>query len=338
MNTSSLDNDLSISMENGKLFPQRHANLQVCCIIPTYKGRHEVEKLLASFSFQSLECDIFIVDSGSGDGTLEFAKERVSRAISISSAEFNHGGTRQMMIHTNPGYNVYIFLTQDAYLANPHAIERIVAPFSDARVGAVCGRQLPHLDANPLSQHARRFNYPNGQKVRSIEDVPSLGLKAAFISNSFAAYRATALEEVGGFPSNVIFAEDMYVAAKMLLGGWKIAYAGDAQCYHSHNYTLGEEFRRYFDMGVFHTRESWIRDKFGGAGGEGMRYVKSELKFLGLKRLHLWPASILRNFVKLVGYKLGQQERRLPQFLKRKCGMHKRYWDGPHAFATPVSK
>jgi rhamnosyltransferase len=61
--------------------------------------------------------------------------------------------------------------------------------------------------------------------------------------------------------------------------------------------------------------------------------VKSELRFLGLRRLHLWLGAIVRNAVKLLGYKLGQQEARLPIGLKRKLGMYKRYWDGPFAVA-----
>lgn len=137
--------------------------------------------------------------------------------------------------------------------------------------------------------------------------------------------------EVGGFPKHVIFAEDMYVAAKMLMAGWKVAYEGSACCRHSHNYTIGEEFRRYFDMGVFHAREPWIRQTFGGAGGEGLRYVKSELKYLGLSRLYLWPSSILRNACKLLAYKLGQKEHLLPFGIKRKLGMYKGYWNSPFA-------
>jgi rhamnosyltransferase len=153
------------------------------------------------------------------------------------------------------------------------------------------------------------------------------------MSNSFAAYRGDALRAAGGFPLHVIFAEDMYATAKMLMVGWKVVYAGNAQCRHSHNYTIVEEFERYFDMGVFHAREPWIRQEFGGAGGEGMRYVISELKFLGLRQLHLWPASFMRNAVKLLGYKLGQQEAKLPIGLKQKLGMYKRYWNGPFAVA-----
>ena len=304
---------------------------RIACIVPTYNGRRDLARLLDSLASQTAEFDTFIVDSSSKDGTLELARERVSNVTVIPSVEFNHGGTRQLMVDKNPGYDIYVYLTQDACLTDKTAIEKLVEPFADPEVGAVCGRQLPHLDATPLAQHARLFNYPEGVQVKVMADAAGLGIKTAFMSNSFAAYRGTALKAAGGFPVHVIFAEDMYLTAKMLMQGWKVAYAGDAQCRHSHNYSLTEEFKRYFDMGVFHAREPWIRENFGGAGGEGLRYVKSELSFLGLGRFYLWPSAIVRNTVKLAGYKLGQQDARLPISLKRKLGMYRRYWDSPFA-------
>lgn len=301
--------------------------LRVACIVPTYNGRSDLARLLASLESQSIPFDLILVDSSSSDGTQELAKERVEKTVVIPSSQFNHGGTRQMMVNDYPGYDVYVFLTQDAYLEDVQSIERIVYPFSNDKVGAVCGRQLPHLDAGLLAQHARLFNYPEGTLTKTLKDAPVLGIKTPFVSNSFSAYRAKALEEVGGFPAHVILSEDMFVAAKMLLNGWSIAYAGDARCRHSHNYTLKEEFCRYFDQGVFHAREPWIRQHFGGAGGEGLRYVKSELKFLGGTHFYLWPSAIIRNAFKLIAYKLGQQEKNIPIGLKKKLSMHKRYWD-----------
>lgn len=307
--------------------------IRTICIVPTYNGVAGFKRLLDSMRSESSKIDLCIIDSSSYDGTQELAKERVKNVTVIHSSEFNHGGTRQLMVDQNPDYDIYVFLTQDAYLADEDAIKKIIEPFSDPMVGAVCGRQLPHLDATPLAEHARRFNYPDGVQIRSMDDVPKLGIKTVFISNSFAAYRGTALRAVGGFPKHVIFAEDMYVVAKMLMSGWKMAYAGNAKCHHSHNYTLLEEFERYFDMGVFHAREPWIRQHFGGAGGEGLRFMISEIKFLGLSRVYLWPSAFIHNIAKFLGYKLGQQEKKLPLWLKRKLGMYKRYWDGPFAQA-----
>lgn len=53
----------------------------------------------------------------------------------------------------------------------------------------------------------------------------------------------------------------------------------------------------------------------------------SELQFL-LKNAPLWvPLAFINNFMKIVGYKLGQQYQKLPAKLVRKLSMHKRYWD-----------
>jgi len=314
--------------------PLNQQQIKIACIIPTYNGREELSRLLNSLEPQSVQPDLFIIDSSSMDGTTELARSRVENVDTIRGCDFNHGGTRQLMVDRHPGYDVYVFLTQDACLADEHAIENIVAPFADPTVGAVCGRQLPHLDANPFAEHARLFNYPAGSRIKSIDDAAELGIKTPFISNSFAAYRRQMLIGAGGFPKHVILCEDMYVAARMLTNGWKIAYAGDALCRHSHNYTLMEEFRRYFDQGVFHVREPWIRERFGGAGSEGLRFLRSELSFLGVSRLPLWPETLVRNALKLFAYKLGQKEKWLPISLKKKLSMHRRYWDSPFAANT----
>lgn len=38
----------------------------------------------------------------------------------------------------------------------------------------------------------------------------------------------------------------------MVLAGWYNAYCAEAKVYHSHNYTILQEVRRYFDTGAFH--------------------------------------------------------------------------------------
>lgn len=318
------------------MIEKRPKQFRVACVVPTFNGRGDLERLLDSLKEQTAEFDLLVVDSSSFDGTTELAEERrakgeISHLVVIPGSEFNHGGTRQKMVNDFPDYDIYVFLTQDAVLEESTAIQTILGPFIDERVGAVCGRQLPHHDANYLAQHARLFNYPASTQLKTKADIPLLGIKAAFMSNSFSAYRGEVLNAVGGFPEHVIFAEDMFVAAKMLLDDYMVAYEGKAVSRHSHNYTLFEEFRRYFDMGVFHAREPWIRREFGGAGGEGFKYVKSELGFLGLKRFYLWPSAILRNALKLFAYKIGQREASLPIWLKKKIGMYKGYWSGPFA-------
>ena len=144
-------------------------------------------------------------------------------------------------------------------------------------MGAVYGRQLPHDNATVLAAQARFFNYPDSSFVNTFEDRARLGLRAAFCSDSFAAYRLSHFKAVGGFPNHVIMGEDMWVAARMLMAGFKVAYASEALVYHSHNHSFKEEFQRYFDTGVFHAQAPWLLENFGSVKSEGLKMLKAQL-------------------------------------------------------------
>lgn len=300
---------------------------KVALCVPTLNAGESWVRWLAAWTGQGTRPRTLVIDSGSTDATPARAAAAGLRVHSISRASFNHGGTRQLAVEMLPDAEFVVFLTQDAILASPHSIANLLAAFDDPEVGAVCGRQLPHRDAGPIGAHARRFNYSDASAVRAAADIPALGIKAAYLSNSFAAYRRTALMSVGGFPEDVIFGEDMCVAARMILSGWKVAYRADAAVHHSHDYGLFQEFRRYFDIGVMHVREPWLLERFGKPEGEGARFVKSETAYLWKHAPHLLPSAWFRTLLKLAGYRLGKAEARLPARLKRRLGMYRGYWE-----------
>jgi len=299
---------------------------KVALCVPTLNAGEMWGGWLAAWSAQRIRPHTLVIDSGSTDATQALAAAAGLHVHTIPRAEFNHGGTRQKAVGMLEHAEFVVFLTQDAILATPHAIANLLAAFADPAVGAVCGRQLPHHDAGPIGAHARLFNYAEDSPVRSAADIPALGIKTAFLSNSFAAYRKSALLSVGGFPRDVIFGEDMCVAARMILSGWKVAYRADAEVHHSHDYGMLQEFRRYFDIGVMHVREPWLLEKLGKPEGEGLRFVRSETAYLWRHAPHLLPSAWLRNLLKLAGYRLGKAESRLPRWLKRRLGMLRGYW------------
>lgn len=301
--------------------------MKTALCIPTLNAGPFASRLLDSIQRQHIQPDqIIIVDSGSSDGSIEQFRDAGLRVEAIPGEQFDHGATRQFAADLAGDVDVVIFLTQDAILAGKQDFSNLLACFRAAKVGAAYGRQLPRQNAGEIEAHARLYNYPRTGRVKSASDIPLSGIKTAFISNSFAAYRRSALIDAGGFPPGVILGEDTCVAGRMLLQGWKIAYCAEAQVFHSHNYTIGQEFRRYFDIGVLHGRESWLRREFGQAGGEGGRFVKSELHYLLQRRPDLIPSALVRNGFKLMGYKLGTWEKFLPLFLKRRLSMHRKYW------------
>ena len=268
---------------------------------------------------------ILVVDSASDDDSVHIANKAGAEVLVIDRASFDHGATRDMALR-HLDADVVVFLTQDALLADCAALLRLVAAFEDASVGAAFGRQLPHDDATPIAAHARLFNYPPQSYTVDREDIPRLGIKAAFLSNSFAAYRRQALLDAGGFPENTILSEDMLAGARLLQNGWKLAYCAEACVKHSHNYSFAEEFRRYFDIGVLHAREQWLLEWLGKAEGEGLRFLKSEFSFLRHRAPLLLPQALLRTALKYLGYRLGKTERHLSLPLKQRCSMHRRFW------------
>ncbi len=269
---------------------------------------------------------MLIVDSSSSDTTADLARSCGFRVVQVPRQEFNHGGTRQWAASLVPQADILVFLTQDAVLAGNRMIDLLLQPFADSTVAISYGRQLPRPAAGPIEAHARLFNYPAVSAVHTLEARIRLGFKSIFVSNSFAAYRRTALEATGGFPTDVIFGEDTVTAARLLLQGWKIAYASDAQVFHSHDYTITQEFKRYFDVGVLHARESWLLREFGAASEEGSRFVRSELAYLKANSPLTIPSALLRTAAKLLGYRLGRAENHLSLRIKQKLSMHRSFW------------
>jgi len=301
--------------------------MHISVVIPTYNAGARWKEWIQSYQEQSLKADkVVVMDSSSSDDTQKLATKAGFEVHVIDQSEFNHGDTRNLAVTYCPQSDVVIFLTQDAILATSDALENLVSVFSDPDIAAVCGRQLPHHNANVLATHARLFNYPKQTKVKSTQDIPILGIKTAFMSNSFAAYRRCVFDALGQFPSNTILAEDMFLAAKMILANYKVAYCAEARVYHSHNYTAKQEFERYFDTGVFQSNEPWIQKKFGKLGGEGGHFVISEMKYVFNHAPWLVPQTCVHTLAKWLGFKLGLKYRSLPVSWCKKLGMTKNYW------------
>lgn len=301
--------------------------MKIALCLPTLNAAATAPSFLAALAVQSLaSCDRLIIDSSSDDNTVDLFTAAGFCGHKISREAFDHGATRQLAVELSPEAEIMIFMTQDAILADSFSLYNLVGVFADPLVGVAYGRQLPAHDATPIAAHARLFNYPAESYVRSQADIPAYGIKTAFLSNSFAAYRRSALLAVGGFPSSVILSEDTMVATKMLLNGWKIAYCAEATCYHSHNYTPFKELQRYFDIGVFHAREAWYLQALGGAEGEGKRFVRSELRYLRQHAPALIPVALFRSVLKLLGYRLGRLEHYLPNRIKLALSMNRGFW------------
>ncbi len=275
-------------------------------VVPTYNAARCWPALSAALTRQGVDpAQVLIIDSSSTDDTRALAAASNYRVVCIPHKDFRHGRTRQLAATLVPEAEYLLYLTQDAVPEGLGAIQRLQQALEDPATGAAYGRQLPRVGAGPIEQHARLFNYPAVSALRTFDDRHSSGIRAAFFSNSFAIYRRAALAKIGGFPESVIVGEDTWVAAKLLMEGWKVAYVADATVLHSHSFTFAQEFSRYFDIGINHNREAWILNSFGSADHEGRRFVLSELRFLKGQPLRIGEA-LLRTLGKILSYRLGR--------------------------------
>lgn len=268
-----------------------------------------------------------VIDTESTDHTVALASQAGFEIYQVRAEHFNHGGTRRWAAQLCNEAKYLVYLTQDAILNQVDSIERLLQPMLyEPNVGLVYGRHVPRANADLLEQHARLYNYPLQSTSYSRADFARIGYRAAFASDVYAVYRAEALRSIGGFPEHIIVSEDSYICARLLLAGWKAVYGADSTVEHSHQLSLVQIARRYFDVGVFHANEAYLMQSVGKPDSEAGRYVKSLIRFLAKRKPHLLPLAALQTLIKLMAFKLGKQYQLLPVSWCTKISLQKAYW------------
>ncbi len=290
------------------------------CVL-TLNGAHHLHRCLPPLLASPLKPRLLVVDSSSTDGSEEMARKMGTETCCIPRSDFNHGLTREMarrMLSTD----IVLMVTQDAYAADENVVETLAKPILEKKASAAYGRQLPHAGAGFFEAFHRHFNYPNESDLRRLQDLERIGRQIYFCSNSFAAYSNMALDEIGGF-QKVLLGEDTVAVARLLKKGHTVAYVAEAEVYHSHNYTLLEEFKRHFDTGF--ARESFAHELAGSEGdsAKGKAYAKELMKKLAVEAPHLLPYGCLLLSAKWAGYKLGKWGHAMPSWWNRLFSGHK---------------
>jgi rhamnosyltransferase len=302
--------------------------MRVSIIIPTRNGAQQLRELLAALQLQTLAPDeIIVIDSSSTDGTVAVARQYGAHVKVIEQSRFDHGSTRTMGARMAAG-DILVYLTQDVLPRNRRLLEHLVAPLTASpAISVAYGRQLPSFEANEIAAHLRLFNYPGCSAIRSFADRNTQGLQTVFASNSCAAYRKSALSEIGYFAGGLIFGEDSCAAGRLLEAGSELAYVAEAEVYHSHNYSWAEDFGRYFDIGVFHQEQKWLIETFGGADRRGLAYLRSGITYLCNRRKYSMLGDFMvRVGVKFIGYRLGRLYKIIPRPLASRLSMNSNWW------------
>ena len=303
-------------------------NKSVDIIIPTYRPDESVVYLMKKLLKQTYPIhEIHIIDTETGIFPKELKKLSDKIRISkIKPEQFDHGGTRHegaMQSHAD----IILYMTQDAMPVNEYLVEELVKAFDNEKIAAAYARQLPNSKCNVIERYTRAFNYPEQSRIKSLEDLETLGIKTYFCSDVCAAYRKSVYESLGGFEEKTIFNEDMIMAAKIIQSGGLVKYVAEAKVIHSHNYNCKQQFQRNFDLAVSQVEHPEVFQNIKSES-EGMRLVKNTMTYLiKIKKPWLIIKLILQSAFKYMGYCLGRKYSQLPMWLIKKCTMNQRYWE-----------
>ncbi|PED65890.1 glycosyltransferase family 2 protein [Priestia megaterium] len=295
----------------------------ISVLIPTYNAENYIKLLLEKLYLQKIgeadQLEIIIVDSNSTDNTEGIVREYFPGVMfhTISNKEFDHGGTRNYMASLSSG-EFLLFMTQDAIPVDAFLIRNLLTDLkADSNTMIAYARQIPKKDANELEKFARKFNYPPNNILKNKLSIQSMGIKTFFNSNVCSMYKLECFEQFGGFPEQIILNEDMILASKVILKNHQVAYSANSIVYHSHNYSLKQQFKRYFDIGMAFNDTKFLL-KHASNEKEGFKMIKEQIKHLILiRKPHIIPKAIIENIIKFIGYNVGKRNKYIPYKVKR---------------------
>jgi rhamnosyltransferase len=297
--------------------------ITVSILIPTYNAENYLLDLINGLYSQvvgdEVNIEIIIIDSSSTDNTISIINDHfpaVKYKI-INNKEFDHGGTRNLLASMATG-EYLLFMTQDAIPYDPYLIQNLLEPMENSDIIVSFARQIPKKDAHSIEVFMRGFNYPYQSQIKDRNDIEQIGIKTFFNSNVCSLYERKSFEKLGKFPEEIILNEDMIFASKAILNGFKVSYTADAKVFHSHNYTIVQQFKRYFDIGMAFEQTKFLLEHASNEK-EGFRLVLNLWKYLVRNnKANLIPYSIIETAAKYVGYLFGKKHFLFSYNLKRK--------------------
>jgi GT2 family glycosyltransferase len=218
-------------------------NPLISIIIVNFNGLRFLEPCLTSVTRQSYKkFEIIFVDNGSSDGSAGFIREHYPSAKIVETGKnLGFAGGTNAGIRLAQGE--WILTLNNDTIVDPHFLEEIQKPFlQDPRTG-MCGCKLVLPDgrinstAICLSRSGAAWDRGMGEIDTGQYDTPDeiFGPCAGA-----ALFRRSMLDEIGLFDEDFfLFMEDVDLAFRARLSGWKCRYVPTARVVHIHGGTAG---------------------------------------------------------------------------------------------------
>jgi rhamnosyltransferase len=302
----------------------------ISVVIPVLNGGEPMRRCLEAIRSQKVSDDVEIVavDSGSTDGTQDLVRSFDGRVHEIAPEDFNHGETRNLGARLAAG-EIVVFTVDDALAVDDRWLEQLTEPLRvENRLAGTYARQIAYEGAPLHQSYYIDHRYGPEPRLQRASGADELTVANVLFSNVSSAIRKPLLEEFP-FASDIVIAEDLEWCTRVLLAGYEIAYVPEAVVRHSHDYTLGDALKRYFDQGAAAERSFMAggRSSPRRVRGEGVRFVRDELAWLWEDgRRSAIPYTLAHEATRFAGFQLGVHHRRVPRWLRSRISRTSVYW------------
>lgn len=282
--------------------------MSIDIICPLYEAESYLPSLHASLLRQKEAGDFHIryILTRSKDRSEEILKDLQECSYRvIEKKDFSHSLTREEEALSSKA-DILVFISQDIRIVDDYWLKHLTAPLVKKEAEASYSRQI--CDKDIMEKYIREKNYPDTSRTVAKEDIPSLGLKTFFFSDAASAVRRDIFVSLNGYDhKNFSMNEDMYLAYKIIMAGYRIRYCADAAVIHYHEQSLKELYKRYEATGVFFQENSYLTG-YGmtGSGADLAKYVlRRALKEKNGKVLLQWLPNMAARYL---GMKAGQSK------------------------------
>lgn len=219
-------------------------------VVPTWNGRHLLQACLPALSRQG-RIEVIAIDNGSIDGTCEWLSNEWPSVRTIRN-ESNLGFARAVNQGLDTGTCRWAALLNNDAIPGGGWLLGLSAVALDAPswVGAVSSRVMMHHAPRILNSAGIRMDLSGAAWDLWLGETtwPSHPVEVFGASGGACLLRREMLDDIGLFDEGYFaYLEDVDLAWRAQLRGWKTVFAPDAVVYHAMSATAGEgsPFKRY---------------------------------------------------------------------------------------------
>lgn len=222
----------------------------ISVVIPNYNGKHYLERCLSSLLAQTYEdFEVILVDNGSWDGSSEYVEESFPEVRIVRNEEnLGFAGGVNSGIRQARG-ELILTLNNDTKADKEFIKSLAMAMDSDGKVG-MCASKMLFCDGriNSAGICISRSGAAWDRAMAELDEGQYDEVEEVFGPCAGAAlYRKEMLDEIGLFDEEFFaYMEDVDLAFRGQLAGWKCLYVPSAVVYHVHSGTAG--FRSDFSV------------------------------------------------------------------------------------------